>query len=119
MDTARQWAAIGQCLALAVVGGYFLSAAMVALLALGFSRIMPRSEAVMLMATCVYAALHCACWSVFYCSHRWCLRCCVMAELRRFALGDHDQSCRSRCRFHLESMASPVAPANDAGEGGQ
>lgn len=54
MGAARQWAAIGQRLVLAVVGGYFLSAAAAALLALGLSRIVPRSEAVMLMAMCVF-----------------------------------------------------------------
>ena len=54
MDAALQWAAIGQRLTLAVVGGYFLSAAAAALLALGLSRVMPRSEAVMLMVMCVF-----------------------------------------------------------------
>ena len=49
-----KWAAIAQRLVLAVVGGYFLSAAAAALLALGLSQIMPRSEAVILMAMCVF-----------------------------------------------------------------
>ena len=49
-----QGAAIAQRLVLAVVGGYFLSAAAAALLALGLSQIMPRSEAVMLMAMGVF-----------------------------------------------------------------
>ena len=51
----KVWAALGQRLALAIVGGYFLSAAAAALLALGLSQIMPRSEAVMLMAMGVFA----------------------------------------------------------------
>ena len=50
----KAWAAIGQRLVLAVVGGYFLSAAAAALFALGLSQIMPRSEAVMLMAMSVF-----------------------------------------------------------------
>ena len=54
MDAARQWAMVGQRLVLAVVGGYLLSAAAAALLALGLSQIMSRSEAVMLMAMCVF-----------------------------------------------------------------
>ena len=54
MDAARPWAAIGQRLVLALVGGYFLSAAAATLLALGLSQVMPRSEAVMLMAMCVF-----------------------------------------------------------------
>lgn len=47
---ARRWLAIGQRLALAVVGGYFLSAAGVTWGALLLSGVMPRSEAVVLMA---------------------------------------------------------------------
>lgn len=54
IDAATQWAMVGQRLVLAVVGGYFLSAAAAALLALGLSQIMLRSEAAMLMAMCVF-----------------------------------------------------------------
>lgn len=51
---AAPWAALVQRLVLAVVGGYVLSAAAAALLALGLSQVMPCSEAVMLMAMCVF-----------------------------------------------------------------
>lgn len=52
----RQWAAaaIGQRLVLAVVGGYFLSAAAASFIALALSTVIPRSEAVLLMAMCVF-----------------------------------------------------------------
>ena len=49
-----QWSALGQRLLLALVGGYFLSAALAALLALGLGRLMPRGEAAMLMAMCAF-----------------------------------------------------------------
>ena len=50
----KAWTALAQRLVLAVVGGYCLSAAAAALLALGLSHTMPRSEAVTLMAMCVF-----------------------------------------------------------------
>ena len=51
---ARTWAALAQRLALAVIGGYCLSAAAAGLLALALSQAMPRSEAVMLLAMSVF-----------------------------------------------------------------
>ena len=51
---ARHWAPVGQRVALAVVGGYGLSAAAAALLALALSQVLPRSEAVMAMAMGVF-----------------------------------------------------------------
>jgi len=45
----RRWVAICQRVLLAVVGGYFLSAALVAWGALALASVMPRSEAVVLM----------------------------------------------------------------------
>ena len=50
----KAWIALGQRLVLAVVGGYFLRAAAAPLLPLGLSLVMPRSEAVMLMAVCIF-----------------------------------------------------------------
>ena len=46
------WPALVQRALLALMGGYFLSAALAGLFALGLSRIMPRGEAVVLVAMC-------------------------------------------------------------------
>ena len=48
------WPALAQRVLLALIGGYFLSAALAALFALGLSRFMPRGEAVILMAMCAF-----------------------------------------------------------------
>lgn len=47
---SRGWLAVCQRLLLSVVGGYFLSAGLATLLALPLAALVPRSEAVILMA---------------------------------------------------------------------
>ena len=48
------WPALVQRVLLALMGGYFLSAGLAGLCALGLGRIMPRGEAVLLMAMCAF-----------------------------------------------------------------
>lgn len=48
------WPALVQRVLLALMGGYFLSAGLAGLFALGLGRIMPRGEAVVLVAMCAF-----------------------------------------------------------------
>ena len=48
------WPALVQRVLLALMGGYFLSAALAELSALGLGRIMPRGEAVLVVAMCAF-----------------------------------------------------------------
>ena len=48
------WPALAQRVLLTLMGGYFLSAGLAGLFALGLSRIMPRGEAVVLVAMCAF-----------------------------------------------------------------
>ena len=48
------WPALVQRVLLALMGGYFLSAGLAGLCALGLGRVMPRGEAVLLVAMCAF-----------------------------------------------------------------
>lgn len=53
-SSGAAWPALIQRVLLALMGGYFLSAGLAGLCALGLGRVMPRGEAVVLVAMCAF-----------------------------------------------------------------